>query len=207
MTIPSGPILLVEDVPNILELLAVTLRFHGYPIVTATNGVEGLQQVEREKPALVVSDILMPQMDGYAMVYRLRTNPLTRHIPIIFLSATYVTPEDKEFGMNLGAIRFLEKPVDIEELLASVREALTTPLADLPSLPEERQFYINYQKRLESKLRQKNIQINRTERMLETLPEDQQPAFTILLSDTRRDRDEIQRELDQLYQILKQYTH
>lgn len=206
MTIPSGPILLVEDVPNILELLAVTLRFHGYPIVTATNGIEGLQQVEREKPALVISDILMPQMDGYAMVYRLRTNPLTRHIPIIFLSATYVTPEDKEFGMNLGAIRFLEKPVDIEELLASVREALTNPLTDLPSIPEERQFYLNYQKRLESKLRQKNIQINRTERMLETLPEDQQPAFTILLNDARRDRDEIQRELDQLYEILKQYT-
>ncbi|GAB4499093.1 MAG: hypothetical protein OHK0052_13490 [Anaerolineales bacterium] len=207
MTIPSGPILLVEDVPNILELLSVTLRFHGYPIITATNGVEGLQQVEREKPALVISDILMPQMDGYAMVYRLRTNPLTRHIPIIFLSATYVTPEDKEFGINLGAIRFLEKPVDIEELLASVREALTQPLADLPSLPEERQFYINYQKRLESKLRQKNVQINRTERMLETLPEDQKPAYTVLLSDTRRERDQIQRELDQLYEILKQYTN
>ena len=115
MNIPYGPILVVEDVPNILELLAVTLRFKGYPVVTATNGQEALEKIDEERPALIITDILMPKMDGFALVQKLRTNPKTQKIPLIFLSATYVTPEDKEFALSLGAVKFLEKPVDTED--------------------------------------------------------------------------------------------
>lgn len=120
MNIPYGPILVVEDIPNILELLEVTLRFKGYPVITARNGQEALELFEKEHPALVITDILMPKMDGFALVQQLRTNPKTNHIPIIFLSATYVTPEDKAFAMRLGAVDFLEKPVDTEEFLLTV---------------------------------------------------------------------------------------
>src|SRR5512135_227841 len=98
MNIPYGPILVVEDVPNVLELLEVTLRFRGYPVVTARNGQEALEKTVKEPPALVITDILMPKMDGYALAHRLRSDPRTRHIPLIFLSATYVTPEDKKFA-------------------------------------------------------------------------------------------------------------
>jgi CheY-like chemotaxis protein len=132
MNIPYGPILIVEDVPNILDLLAVTLRFKGYPVVTAINGQEALDKINQERPALVITDILMPKMDGFALVQSLRTNPKTNHIPVIFLSATYVTPEDKVFAISLGAVRFLEKPVDTEDLLLTIAEVLTQGPATIP---------------------------------------------------------------------------
>jgi CheY-like chemotaxis protein len=125
MNIAFGPILVVEDVPNVLELLEVTLRFKGYPVISARNGQEALEQVNKEHPALVITDILMPKMDGYALAYRLRADPLTRQIPLIFLSATYVTLEDKQFAISLGAVRFIEKPIDTEEFLLTVAELLT----------------------------------------------------------------------------------
>jgi len=132
MNVKTGPILVVEDIPNVLELLEVTLRFKGYPVVTALNGQEALEAVERERPALVITDILMPRLDGYAMAQNLRTNPRTRSIPIVFLSATYITPEDKAFAMSLGAVRFLEKPVDTEEFLLTIAEVLLTGPANIP---------------------------------------------------------------------------
>jgi CheY-like chemotaxis protein len=122
MNIPYGPLLVVEDVPNVLELLEVTLRFKGYPVITAHNGQEALEKVASDHPALVITDILMPKMDGYALAHRLRTNPQTRNIPIIFLSATYVTPEDKDFALSLGAARFIEKPIDVRSA-----NAISTP--------------------------------------------------------------------------------
>jgi CheY-like chemotaxis protein len=206
MTIPYGPILIVEDMPQILELLAVTLRFKGYPVVTATNGQEALERAAQEHPALVVTDILMPKLDGYSLTQRLRTNPKTSRIPIIFLSATYVTREDKAFAMSLGATRFLEKPVDTEELLLTVAEVLTMSAPPAPAPMDEREFYRGYRERLESKLRHKSAQITRTERLLETLPAEQKPAFYTLLEEARRQREEIQKELDELYRLLDQYT-
>jgi CheY-like chemotaxis protein len=205
MNIPYGPLLVVEDVPNILELIEVTLRFKGYPVITATNGQEALEIVEKVHPALVITDILMPRLDGYAMVQRLRLDPKTCQIPIIFLSATYVTPEDKNFALSLGAVRFLEKPVDTEEFLLTVAEVLTQKTASpLPPL-QEHAFYQGYRERLEGKLRHKNAQIHRTERLLETLPEGQKPAFTALLEDAINQRRDIQHELDELYRLLEQY--
>ena len=137
MSIPHGPILVVEDVPNILELLDVTLRFKGYPVVTAKNGEEALELVSQERPALVITDLMMPKLDGFAMIQHLRSNPKTRQIPIIVISATYVTPDDKAFVMRMGVMRFLEKPVDTQEFLFAVQEVLTSGPATLPEpLPE-----------------------------------------------------------------------
>lgn len=205
MTIPYGPILVVEDVPNILELLTVTLKFKGYPVVSATNGEEALQCIALEHPALIITDILMPKMDGFQMVQQLRKNPKTSQIPIIFLSATYVTQEDKDFALKLGAIRFLEKPVDTQDFLLTIAEVLTMGSAKLPPPLADKEFYLGYHERLESKLQYKNIQITRTERLLENLPEDQKPAFVALLEEARQQREDISRELDQLYRLLEQY--
>jgi CheY-like chemotaxis protein len=206
MNVPIGPILVVEDMPNVLELLEVTLRFKGYPVITARNGQEALEKVRKEKPALVITDILMPKLDGYALAHSLRTDPLTRHIPLIFLSATYVTPEDKAFAMSLGAVRFLEKPVDTEEFLLTIAEILTSGPATIPEPLSEREFYNGYRERLESKLRHKGTQISRTERLLQTLPREQRPAFEALLKEARQHQDEIQAELNQLYGLLEKYT-
>jgi DNA-binding response OmpR family regulator len=121
---------------------------------------------------------------------------------LIVLSATYITPEDKKFALSLGAARFMEKPIDTEEFLLTVAEILTQGSPALPAPMNERDFYQGYRERLEHKLRYKNTQIARTERLLQALPEEQKPAFESLLRQSVADRDEIQIELDQLYQIL-----
>ena len=202
MKVPYGPLLVVEDVPHILELLEVTLRFKGYPVVSARNGEEALKLVDIEHPSLIITDILMPKMDGFAFVQYLRTDPRTRDIPVIFLSATYVTPEDKDFAMKLGAARFIEKPIDTEEFLLTIAELLTQGIPPLPEPMGNREFYQGYRERLETKLRHKNTQITRTERLLPTLPADQKASFQALLEQSLNDREEIQAELDQIYSIL-----
>jgi CheY-like chemotaxis protein len=207
MNIPYGPILVVEDVPTILELLEITLRFKGYPVVTAPNGQAALDRIAEERPALVITDILMPKLDGFALVQKLRNHPLTSNIPIIFLSATYLTPEDKTFAMSLGVSRFLEKPVDTEDFLLTVAEVLTTGPSTIPEPLGEREFFLGYRERLGNKLHHKIGQIQRTERLLETLPEEEKPAFRALLEEARIHRDEIEKELDDLYKLLEKYPN
>ncbi|SRR5258706_4504345 len=198
----EGPLLVVEDVPNVLELLEVTLRFKGYHVVSAHNGVEGLEKVASQRPALIITDILMPQMDGYAFVHNLRLNPETRNIPVIFLSATYVTPEDKSFAMSLGGTRFMEKPIDTEDFLLTIAEILTQGTPTTPPPLDNREFYTGYRERLEHKLRHKNTQIIRTERLLPTLPEEQRPAFDGMLKQAYGDREAIQADLKEVYRVL-----
>lgn len=202
MNAVNGPILVVEDVPNVLELLEVTLRFKGYAVISARNGEEALEVIVKQRPALIVTDILMPKLDGYAFVQKLRLDPVTRSIPVIFLSATYVTPEDKEFALSLGASRFMEKPIDTEDFLLTVAELIVQQPAQARPLDMET-FYVGYRTRLENKLRHKNSQIVRAERLLATLPLDQKPAFEALLQQSTRDRDEIQAELYDIYKTLK----
>lgn len=203
MNTQTGPILVVEDIPNVLELLEVTLRFKGYQVNTARNGQEALEAVIKEQPVLVITDILMPKMDGFALAQKLRLSLQTRTVPIIFLSATYVTPEDKAFAMTLGAVRFLEKPVDTEEFLLTVAEIMTQGPPTAPEPLNEQLFYQGYRERLESKLRHKNTQIARTERLLPSLTMEQKAAFEELLDEARQHRSEIEHELYELNQLIE----
>jgi CheY-like chemotaxis protein len=166
-----GPILIVEDVPNVLELLEVTLRFKGYAVLTARNGEEALEVIARQRPLLVITDILMPKLDGYAFVQKLRLNPETRAIPVVFLSATYVTPEDKEFALSLGAARFMEKPIDTEDFLLTVAELVTQQPFGMPEPLDMEKFYAGYRTRLENKCGTRT-HIARAERA-HTPPDDQ----------------------------------
>jgi CheY-like chemotaxis protein len=198
-----GPILVVEDIPNVLELLEVTLRFQGYEVISAHNGQEALDILEEESPALIISDILMPKLDGFSMVQKLRSNLKTQNIPVIFLSATYVTPEDRQFAMSLGASRFIEKPIDTEDFLLTIAELLTQEEITIPRPLPQPQFYTGYRARLETKLQHKNRQISRIERLLPTLDADQKESFKTLFYQAIRDRNEIQVELDALKETIK----
>ncbi len=199
----QGPLLIVEDTPNILELLEVTLRFMKFNVLTAHDGQEALESIEKQRPALIITDILMPRMDGFTFVYRLRSNPETQTIPVIFLSATYIAPEDKDFALTIGATRFLEKPIDNDELLRTINELLAQG-SNPPTRPtiKEREFLKNYRERLEIKLGQKSAQISRTERLLENLPADQKPGFMATLKQSILDRENIRTELDRVREFL-----
>lgn len=203
MTNPRGPILVVEDIPNVLELLEVTLRFQGYEVISARNGQEALEILESESPALIITDILMPKLDGFALVQELHSNPKTMSIPVIFLSATYVTPEDRQFAMSLGASRFIEKPIDTEDFLLTIAELLSQDQITIPAPLAQPQFYSGYRERLEVKLQHKNRQIARIERLLPTLDEEQQKSFDVLYQQALRDRSEIQVELDALSDAIE----
>jgi CheY-like chemotaxis protein len=198
-----GPLLVVEDIPNVLELLEVTLRFQGYEVISAHNGQEALDILEKEAPALIISDILMPKLDGFSMVQKLRTNPKTQNIPVIFLSATYVTPEDRMFAMSLGASRFIEKPIDTEDFLLTIAELLSQEEITIPRPLAQPQFYSGYRARLETKLQHKNRQIARIERLLPTLDPAQQESFKTLFEQALRDREEIQVELEALKETIR----
>jgi len=203
MTNSRGPLLVVEDIPNVLELLEVTLKFQGYHVLVAHNGQEALEVLERETPALIITDILMPKLDGFAMVQALRNNPKTQAIPVIFLSATYVTPEDRSFAMSLGASRFIEKPIDTEEFLLTIAELLSSNHITIPRPLDQLKFSTGYRQRLEMKLQHKKRQIARIERLLPTLDFEQKPSFETLYEQAVRDRDEIQQELDHLKQSIE----
>lgn len=199
----TGPLLVVEDNLDILNLLVTTLSFKGYRVVTARNGNEALAAIEKERPTVIITDILMPQMDGFSLVHRLRLNPDTRDIPVVFLSATYVTPEDKSFAVTLGVIQFVEKPVNFEEFLPALDKLVAMDFKSAQMPLEEAQFYNEYRKRLETKLIQKNTQIARAERLMETLPEDEKPAFLISLHQSINERQEIQHLLDEIHTLME----
>lgn len=203
MTNQRGPILVVEDIPNVLELLEVTLRFQGYQVISAHNGQEALEILEKETPALIITDILMPKLDGFALVQELRSNPKTLSIPVIFLSATYVTPEDRQFAMSLGASRFIEKPIDTEDFLLTIAELLSQEQLTIPRPLGQPQFYSGYRERLGTKLQHKNRQIARIERLLPTLDEEQRNSFQVLYEQALRDRSEIEVELAALKDIIE----
>jgi CheY-like chemotaxis protein len=168
-------LLIVEDVPDILGLLNETLKFKGYRVVTAQNGEEALVEIEKEKPALIITDILMPKMDGFNLVHRLRLDVATRDIPVIFLTATYVAPEDREFALSIGVSRFIEKPVNLPEFFPVIEELLAEETPTSKPL-DEIEFYEGYKKRLEIKLKHKNTQMVRDQHLFDSVEESQKQA-------------------------------
>lgn len=206
MNTGQGYLLVVEDDPDILKLLDTTLKFKGYRVVTAHNGRDGLEVIQRERPAIVIADIMMPKLDGFGLVHRLRINPETRDIPVVFITATYVTLEDREFALNIGATRFLQKPVDLEKFLKTIDEVLQQGLPVAFEPLKEFSFYNGYRVRLEVKLEQKNKQIERYEYSLGTHEGEEDASLRASLQKTIDERDELKLLLDQIYQQLDRYT-
>ena len=205
MDTQPGYLLVVDDVPDILNLLKATLTFKGYRVKTAPNGEEALEMIRAEHPALIIADILMPKMDGFSLVHYMRLHSELRDIPVVFLSATYVAPEDREFAIAIGVTRFLEKPVDLEAFLPIVSELLTKKTPDGYQSMSDREFYEGYLKRLETKLHHKSVQIARSQHLLETLDEDEKPTIKSSLDVALNEREEIVRLLDAVReQINKQ---
>ncbi|MCE1253683.1 MAG: response regulator [Anaerolineae bacterium] len=194
-----GPIMIIEDLPSIRDLLEMTLRYKGYQVFSAADGEEALEKLKDQRPSLIITDVLMPRMDGFSLVQRLRYLPATRYIPIIVISATYIEPEDKDFALKMGVTRFIEKPIDTEDFLLNIAETLTDENRPAPMEPlSKKEFIDGYRERLEHKLRYKSAQISRIERLLRTLPESQRQAFESMLTESLYDRDLIQQELTDL---------
>jgi DNA-binding response OmpR family regulator len=195
-------LLIVEDDPDILKLLQTTLTFKGYRVITARNGREGLDIIRAERPAIVIADIMMPKLDGFGLVHRMRLAPETCDIPVVFITATYVAPEDKEFALDIGATRFLQKPVDLEVFLKTVEELLESDLPINMAPMREQSFYDGYRARLERKLEQKNRQIAREEHLLSTRADEENEDLIASLHHAIDEREEIKLLLDQVQEQI-----
>lgn len=125
-------LLVVDDEPNILELLSVSLRYAGFEVATAPTGVAAVAEARRFRPDLVVLDVMLPDLDGFGVVRRLRSEGA--HIPVLFLTARDAT-EDKITGLTLGGDDYVTKPFSLEEVVARIRSVLrrSGALSELPS--------------------------------------------------------------------------
>ena len=136
----KGRILVVEDDTDISNMLRIYFTSQGYEVVVTARGGEAMERCRAQLPHVIVLDIMLPDIDGYEVCSRLRTNLRTSHIPIIFLTQKDER-SDKIAGLELGADDYITKPFDIEELRLRVqnaqrraeRESLTNPTTGLPS--------------------------------------------------------------------------
>jgi signal transduction histidine kinase len=119
-------ILSVDDKVENLYLLEAMLKSAGrdYEVVSAHNGIEALEKLDQDKFDLIISDILMPQMDGFELCRQVKQRDELRHVPFIFYTATYTEKKDEELGLRLGASRFIVKPLEAEHFLAVLREVI-----------------------------------------------------------------------------------
>lgn len=117
-------IAVIEDQPQMRRNLAFILEIEGFSVAEAENGKQGLAVIREQKPALVICDIMMPEMDGFELLRCVRADPAVASIPFIFLSAKG-DRTDIRLGMNIGADDYLTKPAAREDLMASVRARLT----------------------------------------------------------------------------------
>ncbi|KJS56871.1 response regulator transcription factor [Streptomyces rubellomurinus] len=118
---PAARLLVVDDEPALRDALESSLAFEGYEVATATDGYEALESVERDKPDLVLLDIMMPRMDGLTAVRRMRSRGDT--VPVLMLTARDAVG-DRVTGLDVGADDYLAKPFELDELLARVRALL-----------------------------------------------------------------------------------
>jgi len=199
-------LLIVEDDPDILKLLDAALTFKGYKVVTARNGEEGLELIQRKHPVIVIADIMMPKIDGFGLIHRLRIHPETRDIPVVFITATYVTREDRSFALRLGATRFLQKPLDLEKFLGTITDLLKQGVPTMIQPLSDFEFYLEYRKRLEAKLEEKNKQITREERLLSTDTDRQDQALVASLQRDLAERDELKFLLGEIQEQLERYA-
>jgi class 3 adenylate cyclase len=149
-------ILVVDDVPINVKLLADLLTVKGYDVVTAANGTEALARIEKDRPGLVLLDVMMPGMSGYDVCRKIRENPATAVLPVVMVTALDPTQERVK-GIEAGADDFLTKPINQPELLARVKSLLRIKV-----LHDE---LADWNRTLEQRVEQQLAQLDRLERL------------------------------------------
>ncbi len=120
---PSSLVLVIDDEESILDLIKLGLKYEGFKVEAASEGEEGIAAAQRTNPVFIILDRMLPDMDGLEVCRRLRTNPTTRDIPILLLTAKDAVDSRVE-GLNTGADDYLTKPFNFEELVARMRAIL-----------------------------------------------------------------------------------
>lgn len=174
-------ILIVDDNSTNLYVLKSLLESEGMETITAKNGKEALAKAHSHPPDLIVSDILMPVMDGYTLCRHWKSDDQLKHIPFIFYTATYTEAKDEKFALSLGADLFIVKPQEPEVLINMLSKFLSAQYvvkpAQLKPLGEEMEFFRQYNEILFSKLEKKMLDLETANQQLKMLEERYRLSF------------------------------
>jgi PAS domain S-box-containing protein len=177
----TARVLIVDDDGNNRYLLQSLLQGHGFEVISAENGEDGLAKTRLHHPDLIVSDILMPVMDGYTFCRRLKSDDALKRIPFVFFTASYNTPKDEEFAMSLGAERFVFKPQEPEALIKILEEVLKqsrfAPRRAKKPLGEEMEFFRQHNEVLFNQLEKKLLDLEQANERLRTMEEQYRLSF------------------------------
>jgi signal transduction histidine kinase len=164
-------VLIVDDKEENLYYLNALLTANGCEVVTARHGAEALVKARQAPPALVISDLLMPVMDGYSLLRHWKADAVLKRAPFIVYTATYTEPEDEKLALDLGADAFILKPAEPEDFLARLREVeandrAATPVPVHQPLGDEQERLREYSETLIRKLEQKTLELEQSNREL-----------------------------------------
>jgi two-component system alkaline phosphatase synthesis response regulator PhoP len=128
----KGKILVVDDEIYIVHILDFSLGMEGYDVVTALDGEQALEKIKSEKPDLIVLDIMMPKLDGYEVCKTIKSDPATKHVPVILLSAKGRNV-DQKMGFDVGADDYITKPFSPRKLVERINQLLGQSITERPA--------------------------------------------------------------------------
>ena len=167
-------ILIVDDIEENLYLLETLLKASDYQVVTAKDGAEALGKLKKDSIDMIISDILMPKMDGFQLCRECKKDDSLKNIPFIFYTATYIEKKDEEFALSLGAEKFIVKPQEPEAFLKILEEVIEEHkkgvlIAPKEPIKEEEIYLAEYNKRLIKKLEKKVLDLEKSKQYIQHL--------------------------------------
>ena len=167
-------ILIVDDIEENLYLLETLLKGSDYQVVTARDGVEALDKLKKGPIDMIVSDILMPRIDGFQLCRECKKDNSLKKIPFIFYTATYTEKKDEDFALSLGVEKFIVKPMEPQAFLKILGEVIKEHkkgglVAPKEPIKEEEIYLTEYNKRLIQKLEKKMLDLEKSEKRIKYL--------------------------------------
>lgn len=174
-------VLVVDDIPQNVYLLETLLKSYGHTTIAAVNGREALEKAGREMPDLIVTDVLMPEMDGFTLCRTLRSDARLSGIPLVIYTATYTDAKDAELGLAAGADRYIIKPADPVPLIEELQAVVAAPRKVAQPVPDEDPVYLKgYNARLVAKLEKKLVDLQAAQEAQKRVTEERERLTSLL---------------------------
>src|SRR5450759_5023505 len=177
-------LLIVDDDLTSLKLLRTQLESEGHAVFEAYDGVDALALLERQRVDAVISDVLMPRMDGYRLCHEIRKHVRLHDLPIIIYTSTYTSLDDEKLALDVGADRYLKKPISVETIIAALHEVTAMPhAARHPKALQQVEVPKEYSEKLVSKLKERHAELMAAEAKFRPLVEQSIVGIYIIQDD------------------------
>jgi PAS domain S-box-containing protein len=203
-------LLLVDDNNLSLKLMKVIFDTEGFETVVATDGAEAITVLLREKIDLIITDVLMPNVDGYYLCYKVRMSEQLRNIPIIVYSGTFTSQSEEKVATEMGADKFIRKPAPKVVLMDAVLELLSTPKSHSNYTAPKgmaSEVMLQYNSSLIDKLEQRNFMLEEARHVLEKAVEDRTLELRTANEELNAVNEELQAANEELTTLNEQLSH